>query len=49
MINVIFGLVFIVGGFTGDFVLMGTDSPEALMAVGAGLVVLGFVQMNKKG
>ena len=49
MFNIIFGLVFIVGGFTGEFVLMGTDSPEALIAVGAGLIVLGFVQMNKKG
>jgi hypothetical protein len=46
--NIIFGIVFIVAGLSGKLVLIGTDSPEALAAVGAGLVIWGAIQMKRR-
>lgn len=45
MWNVIFGLVFIVGGASGQLALRGTNSSSALMVVGGVLVAFGLVQM----
>jgi len=45
MWNIIIGIVFIVGGLSGKLALIGTNSGEALAAVGAGLLVWGVVQM----
>ena len=46
--NVIFGVIFIVGGLSGKLVLIGTESSGALTAVGAGLVIWGLVQMRQR-
>ncbi len=45
MWNIVIGIVFIVGGLSGKLALIGTNSGEALAAVGAGLLVWGVVQM----
>jgi len=47
MWNIIIGIVFVVGGLTGNLALRGTNSGEAIAAVGAGLVVWGIVQVVK--
>lgn len=45
MWNIIFGLVAIVGGASGQLVLRGTNNSTALMVVGAGLVIYGIFQV----
>lgn len=45
--NVLFGIVFIVGGLSGNLALLGTNSGPALAAVGAGLLIWGIVQVSK--
>jgi len=37
--NIIFGIVFIIGGLSGQLALLGTNSPTALAVVGAGMIV----------
>jgi hypothetical protein len=44
MWNIVIGLVFIIGGLSGKLALIGTNSGEALAALGAGLLVWGVVQ-----
>jgi hypothetical protein len=48
MWNVIFGLVFIVGGASGQLALRGTNSSVGLMVLGGVLVLVGIFQMVKK-
>ena len=45
MWNIIIGIVFIVGGLSGKLALIGTNSGEALAALGAGLLIWGVVQL----
>ena len=45
MWNIVIGLIFIVGGLSGQLALRGTDNSPLLAVVGAGLVVWGIVQM----
>ena len=40
--NIVLGLVFAIGGFTGKLALIGTNSGAALGVVGLGLVGLGI-------
>lgn len=47
-INIAIGLVFIFGGLTGRFALVGTDSPEALAALGLVPIALGGYQLYMK-
>ena len=47
MWNIVIGAVFIVGGLSGKLALIGTNSSTAIIAVGAGLVIWGIVQMVK--
>ncbi|MCC6523143.1 MAG: hypothetical protein IT373_10820 [Polyangiaceae bacterium] len=42
--NILFGLVFVVGGASGQLALRGTGSSVALIAVGVGLLVWGVAQ-----
>lgn len=44
--NIIFGIIFIVGGLSGKLALIGTNSPGALAAVGGGMVIWGLFQMK---
>lgn len=47
MWNILIGIVFIVGGLSGKLALIGTDSGEALAALGAGLLIWGVVQLMR--
>lgn len=44
--NILFGIIFIVGGLSGKLALIGTNSPGALAAVGAGMVLWGVFQIR---
>ncbi len=46
--NIIFGLIFIVGGLTGYLALIGTNSGRALAVVGALLVARGVYVLRKQ-
>jgi hypothetical protein len=45
LINVIIGLVFIVGGLSGKLAMRGTESGPALAAIGVVLLILGVYRM----
>jgi hypothetical protein len=45
IINIVIGLVFIVGGLTGGMALIGTGSGVALAVVGLLLVCLGIFRL----
>ncbi|GAB4513929.1 MAG: hypothetical protein Tsb0020_32310 [Haliangiales bacterium] len=44
--NIIFGGIAIIAGLTGEFALIGTDSPLALSALGALFVIWGLIQIR---
>jgi hypothetical protein len=48
IVNIIIGLVFIVGGLSGQLSLRGTQSGPLLAVVGVGLVGLGIYRLAKK-
>lgn len=48
MVNILFGLVFIIGGLTGHLALIGTNSGEALAVVGALMLAYGIYQLKQK-
>jgi len=43
--NIIVGIVFIVGGLSGQLALIGTNSGPALAGLGAVILVIGIGQM----
>lgn len=45
IINIIIGIIFIVGGLSGKLVLLGTHSGGALAVLGGVLLVLGIFRM----
>jgi hypothetical protein len=47
VINIIVGIIFIIGGLSGTLALKGTGSPLALSAVGVVLCIWGFIQMSQ--
>jgi hypothetical protein len=47
--NIVLGLVSVVAGLSGRFVLPGTSSGTALVGVGAVVAVVGVVQIAKRG
>lgn len=47
MWNIVIGVVFIVGGLSGNLALRGTNSGPALAVVGGVLVIWGIVQLVK--
>ena len=48
MWNVIIGIIFVIGGMSGQIALVGTNSSSAIAILGAGLVVWGIVQMVRR-
>ena len=48
VINIVIGLIFIVGGLTGNLSMRGTNSGVALAAIGAVLVGVGGYRMMSK-
>lgn len=45
MWNIVIGLVFLIGGLSGQLVIRGTESSTAAAVVGGGLIVWGIIQM----
>ena len=45
--KIIIGILFIIGGLSGEFVLRGTNSSGTLAVVGVILIIVGFFQMSK--
>lgn len=48
MWNIVIGIVFIIGGLTGQLALIGTGSSTAIIVVGAGLVLWGGYQTMRR-
>jgi hypothetical protein len=48
LVNIIIGLVFVVGGLTGNLSLRGTQSGPALAVIGVVLIGLGAYRMMSK-
>jgi hypothetical protein len=48
MINIIVGVIFIIGGLSGSLALRGTGSPIALAVVGVALVIWGIIQASSR-
>jgi len=46
--NILIGIAFIIGGASGSCVLRGTNSSGALIVVGIGLCIWGFIQVVRK-
>ena len=44
VLNIVFGLIMLVGGLSGKLPLIGTNSSVALAAIGAAVLVWGIVQ-----
>jgi hypothetical protein len=47
-LNIVLGLVFIVGGMSGKLVLRGTHSGEAIAVLGVVLIALGFFRLSRR-
>ncbi len=48
IVNIVIGVLFVVGGLSGRFALFGTNSPEALAAVGLIPIAMGVFQLYCK-
>ncbi len=49
IIDVIIGLVFVVGGLSGKLAFRGTNSGTLLAVVGGGLIAFGIYKMSQSG
>jgi len=47
MWNIVIGILFIIGGLSGRFALIGTSSGGALVVVGVLLLIWGIVQVAR--
>ncbi len=48
MIKIIMGLVFLIGGLSGELQLRFADSPELMAAIGVVLIVWGVTQVLRR-
>ena len=48
MFNVVMGLLAIAAGLSGQFALLGTDSPWALVGVGVAIAGYGAYQLSQR-
>ena len=48
MLNIILGLVMVIGGLTRTLALRGVNSPELLAAIGAVMIVWGITQVRRR-
>ena len=46
--NIIIGIVFVIGGLSGRLALLGTNSSLAITVLGAGLIVWGGYKMIQR-
>jgi len=49
IINIVIGIVFLIGGLSGGMVMRGTHSGGALAAVGGFLILLGIFRLARPG
>ena len=49
IINIVIGIVFLIGGLSGGMVMRGTNSGGALAAVGGFLILLGIFRLARPG
>jgi hypothetical protein len=47
IVNIVVGIIFIIGGLTGRLVLIGTHNGPALAILGAVLLVIGLMRMAR--
>lgn len=47
MWNILWGVLMILAGASGDFVLTGTESSSALIWVGVGFIIWGLIQLGR--
>ena len=47
LINIVIGIVFVIGGLSGGLALRGTGSGPLLALVGAGLLVWGVIRLMR--
>lgn len=47
IINIVIGVVFIIGGLTGKMVFIGTQSGTALVVVGGVIILLGIFRLSR--
>ncbi len=47
MWNILGGILLILAGASGDYVLKGTESSSALIWVGVGFIVWGLIQLGR--
>ena len=48
MLNILFGIIFIIGGLSGGLALRGTDSGGALAVVGVLMLIWGIFQVARR-
>ncbi|MGA2787526.1 MAG: hypothetical protein ABSF60_08360 [Verrucomicrobiota bacterium] len=48
MVKIIIGLVMVIGGLSGNLVLVGTNSGAALAVLGGALIVWGIARMVRQ-
>lgn len=48
ILNIIMGVIFIIGGLTGKLVFIGTNNGMLLAVFGAALVALGIYRLNTR-
>jgi hypothetical protein len=48
MLNIIFGIIFIIGGLSGELVFIGTNSGGLLAGVGVILIIWGAYRLYQK-
>ena len=46
--NIVFGVLMILGGLSGEFALIGTNSGGALVVVGAIVLIIGISQVSNR-
>jgi len=49
ILNIIIGLVMVIGGLTGGLVMKGTQSGGALAGIGAVLILIGIFRLTRPG
>jgi hypothetical protein len=47
ILNIVIGIVFVIGGLSGGMVMRGTQSGGAIAAVGGFLILLGIFRMAR--
>jgi hypothetical protein len=49
IINIVIGVVMVIGGLSGQLVMRGTDSGTALAVIGGALIIFGLFRLRNQG